>query len=177
MTLRDSNLDKLERRIFDVLIVGGGINGAVSAAALSAQGARVALIDRGDFGSVTSQESSNLVWGGIKYLETFEFGLVRKLCLSRNRLLRAYPSSVREIRFFANLERGFRKGRLLLYVGTWLYWFFGNLFTIRPRLLSARDIAREEPVVRTEASIGGVEYSDAYLVDNDAQSQGTTARK
>jgi len=44
---------------------------------------RVALIDRGDFAGVTSQESSNLAWGGIKYMEGYEFGLVRKLCLAR----------------------------------------------------------------------------------------------
>src|SRR4051812_9637974 len=87
--LRESNLVKLGQREFDVLIVGGGINGAVSAAALSSQGAKVALIDRDDFAGFTSQESSNLVWGGIKYLESFEFLLVRKLCLSRNRLLQA----------------------------------------------------------------------------------------
>ena len=49
MGLRDTNLDKLDNGDFDVLIVGGGINGAVSAAALSARGASVALIDRGDF--------------------------------------------------------------------------------------------------------------------------------
>ncbi len=46
MTLRDSNLDKLDERVFDVLVIGGGINGAVSASALTAQGAKVALIDR-----------------------------------------------------------------------------------------------------------------------------------
>jgi glycerol-3-phosphate dehydrogenase len=167
--LRESNLDKLNQRTFDVLIVGGGINGAVSAAALTAQGAKVALIDRGDFASFTSQESSNLVWGGIKYMESFEFGLVRKLCMSRNRLLRAYPSSIREIRFFTTLARGFRKGRVLLWLGTWLYWLFGNCFTKTPRLLGIGDINRDEPCVRTDGSQGGVEYSDAYLVDNDAR--------
>ncbi|MDB4977342.1 MAG: glpD 2 [Myxococcaceae bacterium] len=169
MKLRESNLDKLGQRVFDVLVIGGGINGAVSAAALAAQGAKVALIDRGDFASFTSQESSNLVWGGIKYLETFEFGLVRKLCLSRNRLLRAYPSSIREIRFFTTLAQNFRKGRFLLWLGTWLYWLIGNCFTRPPRLLSKSDIHRDEPVVRTQESQGGVEYSDAYLVDNDAR--------
>jgi glycerol-3-phosphate dehydrogenase len=167
--LRSSNLDKLDQWTFDVLIIGGGINGAVSAAALSAQGAKVALIDRGDFAGFTSQESSNLVWGGIKYMESFEFALVRKLCMSRNRLLRAYPSSIREIRFYTTLARGFRKGRLLLWLGTWLYWLIGNAFTRRPRLLGIRDIEREEPVVRLDDAQGGVEYSDAYLVDNDAR--------
>jgi glycerol-3-phosphate dehydrogenase len=167
--LRASNLDKLDQRTFDVLIIGGGINGAVSAAALSAQGAKVALIDRGDFAGFTSQESSNLVWGGIKYMESFEFPLVRKLCMSRNRLLTSYPSSVREIRFFVTLARGFRKSRFLIWIGTWLYWLIGNAFTRRPRLLSLADIRREEPAVRLDDAQGGVEYSDGYLVDNDAR--------
>jgi glycerol-3-phosphate dehydrogenase len=169
VTLRNANLSKLSSKTFDVLVIGGGINGAVSAAALAARGAKVALIDRGDFASSTSQESSNLVWGGIKYLETFEFGLVSKLCASRNRLLRAYPSNVREARFFVTLERGFRKSRWLVYLGTWLYWLIGRCFTKIPRLLSVSDIAREEPVVQTENASGGFEYSDAYLIDNDAR--------
>ena len=100
MNLRDSNIEKLKSRTFDVLIIGGGINGAVSATALSAQGARVALVDKGDFAGFTSQNSSNLVWGGIKYMETFEFPLVRQLCKSRNHLLKSYPSAIKEIRFF-----------------------------------------------------------------------------
>src|SRR5882672_7858442 len=133
-SLRDTNLDKLGTLRFDVLVLGGGINGAVSAAALATRGAKVALIDRRDFAGVTSQESSNLAWGGIKYLETFEFGLVRKLCLARNKLLRAYPSIVQEIRFYAAHPRGFRHGRLKLILGAWLYWLIGNCFTRRPRL-------------------------------------------
>ena len=60
----------------DVLVVGAGINGAVTAAALAGRGASVALIDRADFGGFTSQESSNLVWGGFKYLENYELPLV-----------------------------------------------------------------------------------------------------
>jgi glycerol-3-phosphate dehydrogenase len=169
LQLRASNLEKLEQRVFDVLVVGGGVNGAVSAAALAAQGAKVALIDKGDFAGFTSQESSNLAWGGIKYLESFEFGLVRKLCQSRNRLIGAYPSSVREIRFFVTIAKGFRKGRFLLWLGLWLYWFIGDFFTKPPRLLSTRKIESEEPIVRVDGSQGGVEYSDAYLVDNDAR--------
>src|SRR5262249_14875209 len=96
-TLRAATLDKLDQGTFDVLVLGGGINGAVSAAALAGRGASVALIDRGDFAGFTSQQSSNLAWGGIKYMESFEFGLVRKLCKSRNHLIRSYPSTVQEI--------------------------------------------------------------------------------
>src|SRR3954464_270742 len=141
--LRETNLGKLERESFDVLVVGGGINGAVSAAALAARGARVALIDKGDFAGQTSQQSSNLAWGGIKYLETYELALVRKLCRARNRLLRAFPSIVQEIRFFTSISRGFRHGRFKLWLGALLYWAIGSFFTRGPRLLSTDDIARE----------------------------------
>lgn len=169
MTLRESNLAKLRDKTFDVVIVGGGINGAVAAAALSARGASVALIDRGDFAGGTSQESSNLAWGGIKYMETWEFPLVRALCKSRNHLIRNYPSTVQEIRFFTTIEKGFRWHPFMLYLGTWLYWLIGNGFTRLPRFLRKARIAQEEPKVRLDNAVGGFEYSDAYLHDNDAR--------
>jgi glycerol-3-phosphate dehydrogenase len=169
--LRDANLTRLENEVWDVLVVGAGINGAVTASALAAGGAKVALVDRGDFASATSQESSNLVWGGIKYLENYEFGLVWKLCASRNRLIRTYPQNVREIRFFVPLEhssRGFKRLVPVLYAGTWLYWLMGRCGTRPPRLLTKKRIAAEEPCVDASMVKGGVEYSDAYLLDNDA---------
>ena len=106
MDRRSSQLKRLEKESFDVLIIGSGINDAVAAAALSTQGGKTTLIDRGDFDGFTSQSSSNLIWGGIKYLESFEIGLVRQLCCASNQLTRAYPSSIREIRFFTNLRQG-----------------------------------------------------------------------
>ena len=169
MKLRETNVAKLAAEEFDVLIVGGGINGAVSAACLSARGIRVALVDRGDFAGMTSQESSNLAWGGIKYLESFELGLVRKLCLARNRLISAYPSTVQPIGFYLTHDKDFRKSRFMLWVGTWLYWLMGSGFLRRPRLLSTADMASEEPIVNTSHADGGIEYEDAYLHDNDAR--------
>ncbi len=167
--LRTASVRRLTEETFDVLVLGGGINGAVSAACLSARGARVALIDKSDFASFTSQSSSNLAWGGIKYMETLEFPLVRKLCVSRNHLIRSYPSTVEEIRFFVVHERGFRHGLWKLVLGTWLYWLIGSFFTKRPRRLSVAQIEREEPIVAVDKSDGGFEYSDAYLYDNDAR--------
>ena len=122
--------------VFDLVIIGGGINGAVFAAALSGKGAQVALIDKRDFAGFTSQQSSNLAWGGIKYLESGDYALVRKLCLSRNELIRSYPSRVKEIRFFATIDRGFRFSPFFLWLGTWVYWLFGNGFTRPPRFLT-----------------------------------------
>jgi glycerol-3-phosphate dehydrogenase len=169
MRLRKTNLKKLRIQQFDTLIIGGGINGAVSAAALAGKGVKTALIDRGDFASVTSQESSNLAWGGIKYLENLEFSLVRNLCKSRNQLMQSYPSTVQEIRFFTTIEKGFRFPPFFIYMGTWLYWLMGNMHTLSPRFLTKKRIEENEPVINTVNAAGGFEYSDAYLHDNDAR--------
>ncbi|MFT5032904.1 MAG: glycerol-3-phosphate dehydrogenase [Bermanella sp.] len=169
MKLRESNIQHLKDEVFDVLVIGGGINGAVTAAALSTRGVRVAMIDRGDFAGGTSQESSNLAWGGIKYMESGEYRLVRSLCKSRNQLMREYPSTVQEIRFLTTIARGFRWHPVVLWMGTWLYWFIGMGQTARPRILSRRAIAAEAPMVDTREAVGGFEYSDAFLYDNDAR--------
>jgi glycerol-3-phosphate dehydrogenase len=168
-SLRETNVARLGASVFDVLIVGGGINGAVSAASLAARGAKVALIDKSDFASFTSQQTSNLAWGGIKYMESLELGLVRKLCKSRNHLIRTDPSTVQEIRFYTVHTKGFRHGLLKLVLGTWLYWLIGDFFTKAPRRLGKAVIAREEPIIDLSESDGGFEYSDAYLHDNDAR--------
>ena len=167
--LRNTNLQKLSSREFDVCIVGAGINGAVSAAALAAQGVDVALIDKGDFGGATSSQSSNLAWGGIKYLETWEFPLVWKLCKSRNHLVRNYPSTVKEIRFLTTIQKGFRFPPLLVFMGALLYWVMGRFATRPPLYLSRRQLAKRESHINMERVQAGVEYSDCYLHDNDTR--------
>ncbi|MEO1576810.1 MAG: FAD-dependent oxidoreductase, partial [Pseudomonadota bacterium] len=166
---RSSNIDRLRDGEFDVLVVGGGINGAVSAAALAAKGARVALVDRADFAGQTSSQSSNLAWGGIKYLETREFMLVNKLCKSRNELMRAYPSTVKEIRFLATVEKGFRFPPLFIYMGSLLYWVMGRFATKAPRWFGVEALGQREEAIDTQDARAGIEYSDCYLYDNDAR--------
>ena len=168
-SLRGSNLEKLREQHFDVLIVGGGINGAVAAASLAGRGVRVALIDRGDFACGVSSSSSNLAWGGIKYLESHEYLLVNKLCKSRNKLMRAYPSTVKEIRFFTTIQKGFRFWSFFVFLGAVLYWVMGRFVTRPPRYITASSIEAAEPVVNTSNTAGGLEYSDCYLYDNDAR--------
>ncbi|MEE4203713.1 MAG: FAD-dependent oxidoreductase, partial [Halieaceae bacterium] len=166
---RQENLKRLDGAAIDVLVIGGGINGAVAAAALAGQGVRVALVEAEDFASGVSSESSNLAWGGIKYLESREFGLVRKLCRSRNRLMDAYPANVREIRFFTSIRRGFRFWPVFVWLGAVLYWLMGNGRLRFPRYLNRRRIAAEAPEVAVGDVVGGLEYSDCYLVENDAR--------
>ena len=112
-------------------IIGGGINGAVTAASLAGRGASVALIDRGDFANFTSQASSNLVWGGFKYLENYELYLVWKLCRSRNRLMDAYPDNIKEIAFYAALDETSPYKPWFAGLGAFGYWLIGQFGTKR----------------------------------------------
>jgi alpha-glycerophosphate oxidase/glycerol-3-phosphate dehydrogenase len=169
MMLRETNLHKLSDEVFDTLVLGAGINGAVSAASLSRKGASVALIDKGDFAGHTSSNSSNLAWGGIKYLESHEYLLVNKLCKSRNHLMRSYPSTVQEIRFLTTLQKGFRFPAWFVFMGTCVYWLMGRFFTQMPIFMSSKKIKETEPAINVSNAQGGFEYSDAFLHDNDAR--------
>jgi glycerol-3-phosphate dehydrogenase len=169
MALRDANIARMRNGLYDVLIVGAGINGAVSAAALAGRGASVALVDRGDFGSFTSQESSNLVWGGFKYLEHYELPLVFGLCRSRNRLMKAYPDNIKEIGFLAALDETAPYRPWFAALGATAYWMIGLFGTKPPRLFDAEAIKREEPAIDTTSVRGGIQYQDAYLIDNDSR--------
>jgi len=160
-----SETNKFEQ--FDVAIIGAGIYGAVAAAALSAAGLKVLLVDKGDFAGFTSQESSNLVWGGIKYLQSYEFWLVFKLCLARNRMMRAYPNRIKQIGFLASLGPTAPFGRLLGTFGTLFYWAIGLLGTKPPVSYSAKRAKKIEPNLITGRK--AVKYFDAELPDNDSR--------
>ena len=169
MKLRERHLDRLRTESFDTLVIGGGINGAVAAASLAGRGAKVAIVDRGDFAHFTSQASSNLVWGGFKYLENFELFLVWKLCRSRNRLMKAYPDNIKQIGFYAALDQTSPYKPRFAGLGSLGYWIIGMFGTRRPRVLSTDHIEREEPAIDTSSTLGGIEYYDGILVDNDAR--------
>lgn len=168
-TTRRERIRAIEVDEFDAVVVGAGINGAASAAALAAAGLRTALIDRGDFAGETSSNSSKFIWGGIKYLESHEYRLVAGLCHARNRLRKAFPDSVLERRFIAVVPRSFRMPAWLVYLGAWFYWILGRGRTGRPTYLPLDELARASPAVDLEQAIAGVEYSDCHLPEGDAR--------
>ena len=162
--LRRTNLEKLRSESFDVLVLGGGINGAVSAAALAARGARVALIDRGDFAGVTSQASSNLAWGGIKYLEILRVrarpralpGRQRAAPVAIPRRSRRSGSTPRTRAVSATGDGSCSSGRGSTgRSGTSSHGARGSS--------PATTSAHEEPIVETATLDGGFEYSRRLL--------------
>ena len=83
----------------DVLVVGGGINGAGIARDLAGRGLRVVLCEKDDLGAHTSSASTKLIHGGLRYLEYYEFGMVRKSLAERELLMRSAPHIMRPMRF------------------------------------------------------------------------------
>lgn len=169
MKIRDNQLSRLKNQKFDVVIVGSGINGAVSAAALASCGVKVALIDRGDYAGVTSQESSNMVWGGIKYLQTYEIPLVWNLCGSRNHLLDAFPNRIKAISFLAAIGPTAPFGKFLGALGIYLYWILGRFKSKTPKVYSAQETSEIETLINPNGLKGSIRYDDALLIDNDAR--------
>lgn len=167
--IRDLTLERMSGHRYDVAIIGGGINGAVSAAALAGRGASVALVERADFGGATSQESSNLVWGGIKYLQSYELPLVWSLCSARNKLMRSFPTRIRQLPFLAAIGQTTPFSLPLGALGVAGYWILGRGRTSPPRAYSSRRAAENEPLIAREGLRGAVQYHDALLVDNDAR--------
>ena len=106
---------------FDLLVCGGGIYGAWVAYDAALRGLRVVLVEQGDWASATSSSSSKLVHGGLRYLETYDFKLVRKALRERRMLLQAAPHRVWPLRFGVPVYSDSRNGTLKLKAGLTLY--------------------------------------------------------
>ena len=107
-------------RDFDLVVIGGGINGAGIARDASGRGLRVALLERGDFGGGTSSASTKLIHGGLRYLEHYEFRLVAESLRERAVLARLAPHLIRPLRFVLPHVPGLRPAWMLR-AGLWLY--------------------------------------------------------
>lgn len=104
----------------DVLVAGGGINGAGIARDAAGRGLSVVLCDKDDLASHTSSASTKLIHGGLRYLENYEFGLVRKALIEREVLLRAAPHIMWPMRFVLPHDKG-QRPRWMLRAGLFLY--------------------------------------------------------
>src|SRR5882724_10743855 len=98
---------------FDLLVIGGGINGVGIARDGAGRGLSVLLAERRDLAAATSSASSKLIHGGLRYLEQFEFRLVRESLAERELLWRAAPHLIGPLRFVLPLQTGMRPAWLL----------------------------------------------------------------
>jgi glycerol-3-phosphate dehydrogenase len=129
--VRVSSTQPLHGRGFDVLVIGGGINGVAIARECAQQGKRTLLVEQHDFGAGTTSRSTRIIHGGLRYLEMFEVGLVRESLRERERLLRELPHLVRPMQFLLVLPKPARsilRSSLAVRTGLWLYhrWAGGH---------------------------------------------------
>jgi len=110
---RADALEALERDSFDLAVVGGGVTGAGVALDAAARGYSVALVERADFASGTSSRSSKLIHGGLRYLQSFDLGLVREALLERSLLVRLAPHLVAPLPMLVPAFEGRRPDRLM----------------------------------------------------------------
>src|SRR5262249_56902469 len=99
LQLRPERIAALESKLFDILVIGGGIAGAAVARDAAVRGLSVALLERDDWASGTSWRSSKLVHGGLRYLKSGNLGLVFESLSERARLLRLAPHLVEPVDF------------------------------------------------------------------------------
>ena len=148
---------------YDILIIGGGINGTAIARDASGRGLKVLLCERDDLASHTSSSSTKLIHGGLRYLEYYEFKLVREALIEREVLLNAAPHIIWPMRFVLPYDEGLRPAWMLR-LGLLLYDSLGG----RKKLPGTRtvDLAKSPHAgVLGPRLTKGFEYSDCWVED------------
>ena len=168
----------MEQRIHDLAVIGGGVNGCGIARDAAGRGLGVFLCEQGDLAQATSSASTKLFHGGLRYLEHYEFRLVRESLVERETLLRAMPHISWPLRFVLPHHAGLRPAWLLR-LGLFIYDNLGG----RKILPGTRAIdLRSDPAGRPlkPGFVKGFEYSDCWVEDSrlvvlnarDAQARG-----
>ncbi len=156
---------KAEQRqtVFDIAIIGGGINGAGIARDAAGRGLSVLLVEQGDLAGGTSSASTKLIHGGLRYLEYYQFRLVRESLAEREVLLRSAPHIIWPLRFVLPFRSGGRPWWMLR-AGLFLYDHLGGRRLLPPtRTLDLRADPAGEPLQSDLRR--GFEYSDCWADD------------
>ena len=162
----------------DLLVIGGGINGAGIARDAAGRGLKVLLCEKDDLAAHTSSASTKLIHGGLRYLEMYDFALVRKALIEREILLRAAPHIIWPMRFVLPYDKDLRPAWLIR-LGLFLYDHMGGRKMLPPtRTLRRKKTDRLDPL-REEFRLA-FEYSDCWVEDSrlvvlnavDAQERG-----
>jgi glycerol-3-phosphate dehydrogenase len=163
---RATALESMQAQPVDLLVIGGGITGGGVARDAALRGFRTALVDSGDFGGGTSSRSSRLIHGGLRYLEHYDFRLVREASRERRVLLTIAPHLVRPLRFVFPVYGGARVPPWRLRAGMWLYDLLAGFRNVHVhRWLSPAKAREAEPGLRDKDLRGAALYWDAQTDD------------
>ena len=148
---------------YDLFVIGGGVNGCGIARDAAGRGLKVFLAEQGDLASGTSSASTKLIHGGLRYLEHYEFRLVREALIEREVLLKAAPHIIWPLRFVLPHHKGLRP-RPLIRLGLFLYDHLGGRKILPPtRSVDLHNDVTGEPL--REEYVHGYEYSDCWVED------------
>jgi glycerol-3-phosphate dehydrogenase len=161
-----TRLAGLEERRLDAIVIGGGMAGAGVARDLAARGLSVALFEKNDFSSGTTSRSSKLIHGGLRYLELFDFGLVRESLRERETLRRLAPHQVRPLPFLVPVYADSTRSLIMVRIGLRLYdWLSpGRGRRERYRVLRPLEAVALEPAIRADGLRGAGYYFDDLLL-------------
>jgi glycerol-3-phosphate dehydrogenase len=152
---------------YDVVIIGGGVNGAGIARDAALRGLSVCLFEKGDLASGTSSASTKLIHGGLRYLEFFDFALVRASLIERALLLRLMPGFIRPLQFVLPHKTGMRS-KWLLRLGLFLYDNLGprgGLPRSRKLALTGHEFGAPLKLDGAGSAKTGFEYADGWVDD------------
>lgn len=154
----------VRRSLSDVVIIGAGINGAGIARDASMRGLKVLLIDKGDPGCGTTSASTRLIHGGLRYLEHFEFGLVRESLREREVLLKIAPHLVKPLPIAIPIYKQGKRGRLTIRAGMILYDLLSWGKSLPNHQMRSRKQTLERwPGLNPEGLVGSALYYDAQV--------------
>jgi glycerol-3-phosphate dehydrogenase len=164
---RDAAILALGRDEFDVLVIGGGVTGAGAALDAASRGLKVALVEARDLASGTSSRSSKLIHGGLRYLEQYDFKLVREALHERELMVSSLsPHLVKPVGFLYPLHEK-AKDRAYVGAGLALYDVLRGFQRALPwhKHMSQKKIAEIAPSLRQDIVTGAVKYYDAQVDD------------
>lgn len=150
---------------YDVVIVGGGINGCGLLRDLALNGVKTLLIDKGDFSSQTSQSSSKMLHGGIRYLENFDFALVQEALEEKNLWLKLTPHLCFEREFYLPLYNYSKYAPWMLGMGLFLYDFLSHFQNHPHAKLNKEETLKAIPSLDPKGLRGAGKYFDGIVDD------------
>ena len=164
---RDAAISTLAKEEFDVLVIGGGVTGAGAVLDAASRGLKVALVEARDIASGTSSRSSKLIHGGLRYLEQYDFKLVREALHERELMVSSLsPHLVKPVGFLYPLHEK-AKDRAYVGAGLALYDVLRGFQRALPwhKHMSQKKIAEIAPSLRQDIVTGAVKYYDAQVDD------------
>jgi len=155
----ESSRPSLDGKHFDVIVIGGGINGVAIARECARGGRSTLIVEQSDFAAGTTSRATRIIHGGLRYLEHGEIGLVRESLRERQRLLHERPHLVRPIQFLLALDSESSRSALEIRIGLWLYRRLAG-----SRVTSSRNddaIAALERLLDSDSKCAIFDYADA----------------